>query len=154
MKREDGGAITIALMETLEQKIVDLTERNRALEERVTALESALIGFGRTIQHSIVAPKPKKASSTRAIYDSVPKNCCPSITITNLSQKTRSRDLRDIFNRYGLILHYLRQSDGCVKIYYNDVRDANDAVRNMDGQEVDGSLIKVTWAVDSRDAVV
>jgi arginine/serine-rich splicing factor 7 len=76
------------------------------------------------------ADRDKSSESRRRLY------------VGKLSFRTRERDLEDLFSKYGKIITCdLKQ--GYAFVEFDDERDAEDAVRGMDGQEVDGANIIV-----------
>eukprot|EP00640_Fibrocapsa_japonica_P009590 CAMPEP_0113936532 /NCGR_PEP_ID=MMETSP1339-20121228/3431_1 /TAXON_ID=94617 /ORGANISM="Fibrocapsa japonica" /LENGTH=88 /DNA_ID=CAMNT_0000939045 /DNA_START=85 /DNA_END=347 /DNA_ORIENTATION=+ /assembly_acc=CAM_ASM_000762 len=64
------------------------------------------------------------------------------IYIGRLGSRTRERDLEDAFSRFGRILR-LDLKFGFAFIEYEDPRDAEDAIRDMDGRDFDGGRIVV-----------
>ncbi|KAK3034442.1 hypothetical protein RJ639_034679, partial [Escallonia herrerae] len=70
--------------------------------------------------------------------------------VGHLSSRTRSRDLEDVFSRYGryelpfpLLLHPDQE--------FSDVRDADDARYSLNGREVDGSRLAPRGPGGSRE---
>lgn len=66
-----------------------------------------------------------------------------------ISQRSRERDLEDLFRRYGR-LRYCELKLGYAFIDFDDERDAEDAVRALDGYELDGSRLIVEWSRGPR----
>jgi len=64
------------------------------------------------------------------------------VYVGRLSSRTRERDLEDVFLKYGRI-ERLDLKAGFAFIKFADIRDAEDAIRNVDGTEVDGSRVIV-----------
>jgi arginine/serine-rich splicing factor 7 len=65
--------------------------------------------------------------------------------IGRLSSRTRERDLEDAFYKFGRIRDVsIKAGFGFVE--FEDERDAEDAVRDMDGRDVDGSRIQVEFS--------
>ncbi|XP_015698985.1 serine/arginine-rich splicing factor RS2Z33-like [Oryza brachyantha] len=65
--------------------------------------------------------------------------------VGRLSQRTRREDLENLFSRYGRVRHVnLKHDYGFVE--FSDPRDANDARRDLNGREFDGSYIIVQFA--------
>lgn len=62
--------------------------------------------------------------------------------VGRLSYRTRERDLEDLFSKYGKIIN-CDLKHGYAFVEFDDDRDADDAVRGMDGVEVDGANIVV-----------
>lgn len=62
--------------------------------------------------------------------------------VGKLSYRTRERDLEDLFSKYGKIIN-CDLKHGYAFVEFDDDRDADDAVRGMDGVEVDGANIVV-----------
>jgi RNA recognition motif-containing protein len=62
--------------------------------------------------------------------------------VGKLSYRTRERDIEDLFSKYGKISACdLKQ--GFAFVEFDDERDAEDAIRGLDGIELDGSHIIV-----------
>jgi len=67
------------------------------------------------------------------------------VYVGHLSSRTRESDLWDIFSRYGRIRSVdLKRNYGFIE--YEDYRDAEDAIYEMDDRDVDGSYILVQQA--------
>eukprot|EP00026_Physarum_polycephalum_P015534 Phypoly_transcript_16240.p1 GENE.Phypoly_transcript_16240~~Phypoly_transcript_16240.p1 ORF type:complete len:131 (+),score=14.48 Phypoly_transcript_16240:37-393(+) len=62
--------------------------------------------------------------------------------VGKLSYRTRERDLEDLFSKYGKIIN-CELKHGYAFVEFDDDRDAEDAIRGMDGVEVDGANIVV-----------
>ncbi|KAK2633815.1 hypothetical protein Ddye_028607 [Dipteronia dyeriana] len=65
--------------------------------------------------------------------------------VGRLATRTRSRDLEDIFARYGRIRDVDMKRDFAF-VEFNDPRDADDARYSLNGRDVDGSRIIVEFA--------
>ncbi|XP_076900096.1 serine/arginine-rich splicing factor RS2Z33-like [Bidens hawaiensis] len=65
--------------------------------------------------------------------------------VGHLSSRTRSRDLEDIFSRYGRIRDVDMKRDFAF-VEFKDPRDADDARYSLNGRDVDGSRIVVEFA--------
>jgi len=73
--------------------------------------------------------------------------------IGNISFRSSERDMRDAFSKYGKVADVLipedrqtgRQRGFCFVSFENE-RDADDALKNMDGREIDGRAIRVSKA--------
>eukprot|EP00358_Blepharisma_japonicum_P004828 CAMPEP_0202942352 /NCGR_PEP_ID=MMETSP1395-20130829/2519_1 /ASSEMBLY_ACC=CAM_ASM_000871 /TAXON_ID=5961 /ORGANISM="Blepharisma japonicum, Strain Stock R1072" /LENGTH=203 /DNA_ID=CAMNT_0049638481 /DNA_START=17 /DNA_END=629 /DNA_ORIENTATION=- len=79
----------------------------------------------------------------------MPKGSRRRIYIGRLDKRTRARDLEDVFNRYGRIRDVELKRDYAFIEYY-EPRDAEDAIRDMDGRKLDGSRVIVEWAGSNR----
>jgi len=66
----------------------------------------------------------------------------PQIFIAKLSSDVRERDLEDEFKRYGHIRN-IELKRGYAFIEYEDYRDADEAIRDMDGRKFEGNRIVV-----------
>jgi len=64
------------------------------------------------------------------------------VYVGHLHSRTRERDIRDEFERYGRILACKLKNRFCF-IDYEDPRDADEAIRDMDGRDFDGEKIVV-----------
>jgi len=65
-----------------------------------------------------------------------------NVYVGKISDKTRERDLQEIFEKYGKVTNIsLKVGYGFVE--FDDPRDADDAVRKLDGSELDGSRLVV-----------
>ncbi|KAF5188801.1 Serine/arginine-rich splicing factor RS2Z32 [Thalictrum thalictroides] len=65
--------------------------------------------------------------------------------VGHLSSRTRSRDLEDIFSRYGRVRDVDLKHDFAF-IEFSDPRDADDARYSLNGRPIDGSRIVVEFA--------
>ncbi|KAJ0102130.1 hypothetical protein Patl1_06215 [Pistacia atlantica] len=65
--------------------------------------------------------------------------------VGRLASRTRSRDLEDIFGRYGRIRDVDMKRDFAF-VEFSDPRDADDARYSLNGRDVDGSRIIVEFA--------
>ncbi|VFQ80331.1 unnamed protein product [Cuscuta campestris] len=65
--------------------------------------------------------------------------------VGHLSSRTRTRDLEDIFSRYGRVRDVDMKRDYAF-VEFSDPRDADDAIYRLNGREVDGSRIIVQIA--------
>jgi arginine/serine-rich splicing factor 4/5/6 len=72
------------------------------------------------------------------------------VFVGKLSDKTSEQDLNEIFGKYGTVKK-IDLKVGHAFIFYDDPQDALEAVKNMDGQEVDGSIIMVESARSARE---
>mmetsp|Transcript_7080 Transcript_7080/g.10575 ORF Transcript_7080/g.10575 Transcript_7080/m.10575 type:complete len:225 (+) Transcript_7080:71-745(+) len=70
--------------------------------------------------------------------------------IGKLSQSTGERELEDAFKTFGRITK-LDVKNGFAFLEYADNRDAEDAMHDMNGKEIDGSRIIVEAAKGARD---
>ncbi|RZC83523.1 hypothetical protein C5167_046309 [Papaver somniferum] len=65
--------------------------------------------------------------------------------VGHLSSRTRSRDLDDLFGRYGRVRDVDMKHDFAF-VEFSDPRDADDARYSLNGREFDGSRIVVEFA--------
>ncbi|XP_039028178.1 serine/arginine-rich splicing factor RS2Z32-like isoform X2 [Hibiscus syriacus] len=65
--------------------------------------------------------------------------------VGHLSSRTRSRDLDDMFSRYGSVRDVDMKRDYAF-VEFSDPRDADDARHALDGRDIDGSRIVVEFA--------
>ncbi|XP_046690124.1 serine/arginine-rich splicing factor 10 isoform X1 [Silurus meridionalis] len=80
-----------------------------------------------------------------------------SLFIRNISDESRPEDLRREFGRYGPIVDvyipvdfYSRRPRGFAYIQFEDVRDAEDALHNLDRKWVCGRQIEIQFAQGDR----
>ncbi|XP_061103602.1 serine/arginine-rich splicing factor 10 [Conger conger] len=80
-----------------------------------------------------------------------------SLFIRNISDETRPEDLRREFGRYGPVVDvyipvdfYTRRARGFAYIQFEDVRDAEDALHNLDRKWVCGRQIEIQFAQGDR----
>ncbi|XP_030645073.1 serine and arginine rich splicing factor 10b isoform X1 [Chanos chanos] len=80
-----------------------------------------------------------------------------SLFIRNISDESRPEDLRREFGRYGPIVDvyipvdfYSRRPRGFAYIMFEDVRDAEDALHNLDRKWVCGRQIEIQFAQGDR----
>eukprot|EP01098_Paradermamoeba_levis_P011816 TRINITY_DN5088_c0_g1_i2.p1 TRINITY_DN5088_c0_g1~~TRINITY_DN5088_c0_g1_i2.p1 ORF type:complete len:208 (+),score=55.52 TRINITY_DN5088_c0_g1_i2:81-704(+) len=72
------------------------------------------------------------------------------VYVGKVSNRTRKRDLEDLFIKYGRILSCdLKYNYAFVE--FDDPRDAEDAVRELDGVQLDGSSLIVEFSKGGRD---
>ncbi|XP_047048600.1 serine/arginine-rich splicing factor RS2Z32-like isoform X2 [Lolium rigidum] len=65
--------------------------------------------------------------------------------VGRLSSRTRTRDLEDLFARYGRVRHVDMKHEFAF-VEFSDARDADDARYNLDGRDFDGSRMIVEFA--------
>ncbi|XP_019724607.1 serine/arginine-rich splicing factor 10 [Hippocampus comes] len=80
-----------------------------------------------------------------------------SLFVRNISEESRPEDLRREFGRYGPIVDvyipldfYTRRPRGFAYIQFEDVRDAEDALHNLDHKWVCGRQIEIQFAQGDR----
>ncbi|KAG9305863.1 hypothetical protein G9A89_016515 [Geosiphon pyriformis] len=66
--------------------------------------------------------------------------------IGHLSQRTEKRDLEELFERYGKVISVDVKPMGYAFVEFEDPRDADDAVKQLNGYELDGARIAVEWS--------
>ncbi|CAG8490393.1 5994_t:CDS:2 [Funneliformis mosseae] len=66
--------------------------------------------------------------------------------IGHLSSRTEKRDLEELFERYGKVLSVDVKPMGYAFVEFEDPRDADDAVKQLNGYELDGARIAVEWS--------
>ncbi|KAK3018509.1 hypothetical protein RJ639_003682 [Escallonia herrerae] len=71
--------------------------------------------------------------------------------VGHLSSRTRSRDLEDVFSRYGRVRDVDMKRDFAF-VEFSDARDADDARYSLNGREVDGSRLVVEFAKGFENA--
>lgn len=69
------------------------------------------------------------------------------VYIGKVNYKTNARDLEDEFARYGRIRDFIMR-DGFAFATFESSRDAEEAVRDMDGRRFDGAKLIVEFAKD------
>merc|ERR1711990_1187526 len=82
-----------------------------------------------------------------------------SLKVDNLSYRTSTETLRRKFERYGDVGdayiprdRHTGDSRGFGFVRFNDKRDASDAIKGMDGYEMDGRELRVDYARHERPA--
>lgn len=80
-----------------------------------------------------------------------------SLFVRNVADDTRSEDLRREFGRYGPIVDvyvpldfYTRRPRGFAYVQFEDVRDAEDALHNLDRKCICGRQIEIQFAQGDR----
>jgi len=80
-----------------------------------------------------------------------------SLKVDNLTYRTRIEDLKDMFSKYGKVgdiyiprNYRTQESRGFAFIRYFDTRDAEDALKRLNGELVDGREIRVSFAEHAR----
>nr|CAG8496331.1 11749_t:CDS:2 [Entrophospora candida] len=66
--------------------------------------------------------------------------------IGHLSSRTEKRDLEELFERYGKVISVNVKPTGYAFVEFEDPRDADDAVKQLNGYELDGARIIVEWS--------
>eukprot|EP00292_Cryptomonas_paramecium_P000780 CAMPEP_0113671358 /NCGR_PEP_ID=MMETSP0038_2-20120614/5662_1 /TAXON_ID=2898 /ORGANISM="Cryptomonas paramecium" /LENGTH=92 /DNA_ID=CAMNT_0000587505 /DNA_START=1 /DNA_END=275 /DNA_ORIENTATION=- /assembly_acc=CAM_ASM_000170 len=71
------------------------------------------------------------------------------VFIGNLPPDAESRDLRDFFREFGVIndAWVAKKPPGFGFVWFDDERDAKDAVRNLDGRTLMGNRVRVEISV-------
>ena len=67
-----------------------------------------------------------------------------SIIVSNVNSSTRSRDLEDLFGRYGRINSITNISPQTWQITFDDIRDAKDAQADLNDREINDNVIHVS----------
>jgi len=70
-------------------------------------------------------------------------------TLGRISPDTRARDLEDAFGKYGRIVR-CDVKRGFAFVEFEDDRDGDDALRELDGTEILGHRVVVEWAKGRR----
>ncbi|XP_029475759.1 serine/arginine-rich splicing factor 10 isoform X2 [Rhinatrema bivittatum] len=80
-----------------------------------------------------------------------------SLFVRNIADDTRSEELRREFGRYGPIVDvyvpldfYTRRPRGFAYVQFEDVRDAEDALHNLDKKWICGRQIEIQFAQGDR----
>ncbi|KAI3520074.1 hypothetical protein L1887_09296 [Cichorium endivia] len=92
---------------------------------------------------SRVLYEPPPSSGKMPRYDD--RHGSTRLYVGHLASRTRSRDLEDIFSRYGRIRDVDMKRDFAF-VEFSDARDADDARYSLNGRDVDGSRIVVEFA--------
>ena len=66
-----------------------------------------------------------------------------TVYVGHLDYRTRERDLYDVFDRYGRVAR-VDLKNRFAFVDYDDERDAEDAIRDMDGRTLDGERYSVS----------
>ncbi|XP_068773319.1 serine/arginine-rich splicing factor 10 isoform X3 [Struthio camelus] len=101
----------------------------------------------------LAAPSPPAAAAMSRYLR--PPNT--SLFVRNVADDTRSEDLRREFGRYGPIVDvyvpldfYTRRPRGFAYVQFEDVRDAEDALHNLDRKWICGRQIEIQFAQGDR----
>ena len=80
-----------------------------------------------------------------------------SLFVRNLSYSTKTEELRSIFTKYGPISdvyipldHYTQKPRGFAYVQYEDVRDAEEALHELDGYHIHGNALEIQYAEGDR----
>lgn len=75
------------------------------------------------------------------------------IHVSGLDDYVAKIDLEDAFDRYGRVrsVWVARNPPGFAFVEMEDVRDADDAIRGLDGARIRGCTVRCEWARDRRD---
>ncbi|TMW60844.1 hypothetical protein Poli38472_000886 [Pythium oligandrum] len=100
---------------------------------------------GNGSQNGSSAPEPEAQNPGNNVY------------VANLSHRLSQRELEDMFGKFGrldkcelIIDPMTRESRGFAFVTFEDVRDAEDAVKEMNGKEVEGRRLRVEIAKRRR----
>jgi len=74
----------------------------------------------------------------------------PNVYVGNISSRTRSKDLQYQLEKYGAV-RTCNMKNGFAFIEFEDQRDADECIRNLDGYEMDGRKINVERARDPNE---
>jgi len=66
--------------------------------------------------------------------------------VGRLNQRTDKRDLEELFEKYGRVMTVEMKTGGFAFVEFEDPRDAADAIKNLDGYDLEGSRISVEWS--------
>eukprot|EP01104_Vermistella_antarctica_P006977 TRINITY_DN176_c0_g1_i1.p1 TRINITY_DN176_c0_g1~~TRINITY_DN176_c0_g1_i1.p1 ORF type:complete len:189 (-),score=46.00 TRINITY_DN176_c0_g1_i1:663-1229(-) len=72
------------------------------------------------------------------------------VYVGNLDNRTREREIDDAFRRYGRIRAVDLKQGGFAFVEFDDPRDAEDAVYDMDGRNLDGARVRVEFSKGGR----
>uniref|UniRef100_A0A453EC46 RRM domain-containing protein n=1 Tax=Aegilops tauschii subsp. strangulata TaxID=200361 RepID=A0A453EC46_AEGTS len=72
--------------------------------------------------------------------------------VGRLPSRTRTRDLEDLFGRYGRVRHVDMKHEFAF-VEFSDPRDADEARYNLDGRDFDGSRMIVEFRVAKEEEV-
>ena len=84
-----------------------------------------------------------------------------ALFVGRLSSQTKKSDLESLFNKYGNLKRCeLRNNFAFISIIfilfrllfilaYNDEKDAEDALKELNGKEIDGNNINIEWTKES-----
>lgn len=77
-----------------------------------------------------------------------------NVYVGGLSDRTRERDLEDLFKKYGRIEKVILKNRGYGFVEFEDSRDAEDAVKEMNGTNLDGSriIVEIANGIKRRDS--
>ncbi|GAM23556.1 hypothetical protein SAMD00019534_067310 [Acytostelium subglobosum LB1] len=103
-------------------------------------------GGGKTGDAKYVPP------SQRAGYSPMAMTEVPSLIVSNVSENATDRDLRDLFSQFGYVakVNVPKDNDGRPRgfayVTYNDIRAAEEAIKNLDGHRYDYLVLQVDFA--------
>ncbi|KAI8062401.1 hypothetical protein BC940DRAFT_210839, partial [Gongronella butleri] len=77
--------------------------------------------------------------------------------VFGLNRDTRENDLEEVFGKYGALKkvvivwdHHMRRSRGFGFITFETQDDATRACTEMNGQEIDGNVVRVDYSITHR----
>ncbi len=72
------------------------------------------------------------------------------VFLKNISARTTEQDLIELFGKYGEVKK-IDLKLGFGFIFFDDPNEALEAIKNMDGKEIDGKILVVEIARDSKE---
>ncbi|KAJ3182929.1 hypothetical protein HDU85_002532 [Gaertneriomyces sp. JEL0708] len=102
-------------------------------------LESSRVSSGRDDDDHPQRPSDDFATTSRINDDA-------KLYIGHISHRTHRRDLEDLFLKYGRVLRVDIKAPGYGFVTFEDVRDAEDAVRAVNGYNLHGERLLVEFA--------
>uniref|UniRef100_K3W7V0 RRM domain-containing protein n=1 Tax=Globisporangium ultimum (strain ATCC 200006 / CBS 805.95 / DAOM BR144) TaxID=431595 RepID=K3W7V0_GLOUD len=103
------------------------------------------------------SPSPARSKEAAADVDPEAANPGNNLYVANLAHRITQTDLEEIFSKFGrldkcevILDPVTRDSRGFAFVTFEDVRDANDAVNELNGKEIQGRRIRVEHAKRKR----
>ncbi|KAL0476561.1 SCL33 [Acrasis kona] len=108
-----------------------------------------------------VSPRRSRSPSPRGRSRSPRRNRSQSplrsLYIRNLNQRTRAETLKDIFSKYGTVAdvhiprdYYTKEPRGFAYVEFRNARDADVAKEEMNGREIQGRVVQISYAEGKR----
>ena len=72
-----------------------------------------------------------------------------ALFVGRLNSRIHKQDLEEKFEKYGRLTRCDLKPQGYAFITYEDFRDAEDAMRELQGQEITGCRINIEWSKES-----
>jgi|TARA_B110000483_G_scaffold165158_1_gene195487 translation initiation factor 3 subunit G len=120
-------------------------------------MKSDIDSFMGVKKNSYVVPGMRKDSKGTFGQKMSGRDNSTTLRVTNLSEETQERDIRDLFSPYGNITrvhlaldHHTQRSRGFAFVSFCLKEDAQDAMDNVKGTAINHLILGIDWAKPSK----